>query len=314
MDNNKTIGIDSAFKWVKQDKIKSLLADFSGLIFVALCLLLTNIPNIVTDNAAVESIINEPLSNTLVHSNQQYLKQIEQEAIDDFLLLTEISVFLDLVQSSQVGVSFIAEFKVTVGNAISGLNHGIKRAQEITLASAAATKIIQLISQIADYISPTLLQLSLWVWLLYFILDVFKTSGEVPLSMRLGIKHIATSLSICFLVMHLILPYSIHLSAVTSKILHADLKADNRSKLSNLHDHFIQEPPTRKLKDKAKNNIHYLNKLSTKKIHHKTESLLDYLLVAFSLWVFNLVIMPLVVLYFLYRLIPQLIFTKEYRE
>ena len=128
--------------------------------------------------------------------------------------------------------------------------------------------------------------------MLYFILDACKKSGEVPAGVRQSSKKIATTLSIFFLIMHMLLPYSIHFSAVTINILHADLKTDNHSKLANLHGHLIQEPTTHKLKDKAEHNIHYLNKLSSKNIHHKTESLLDYLLVAFCLWVLNLVIMP----------------------
>lgn len=80
--------------------------------------------------------------SSLAIANQVYLKQLEHQGEADLVKLIEITTALNVVQSSEIGVSFIADFNVKVGQVLHDLNVAFKRAIEVNLLSVMALKVI----------------------------------------------------------------------------------------------------------------------------------------------------------------------------
>lgn len=253
-------------------------------------------------SATVKHAGESQLPQSISAANQAFLKQAEALAVHDFLLLTEVSAILDVVQSSQIGISFIADFNVTVGHAISELNQGSKRALEVNMLSAALIKLIALIARFCSYIASGIYIILLWVWLLYLLLLRLRSVSQVPDKVVKGAQVIANEVLVIFLVVYLFIPYSIHLSSVTSYYLHHQVKTDNSQKVKAIHSAIYSGVDQSKLKDKAQTSISHLKKISASDLHYKVENLFSYLLQAIAITLFDLLLMPFIVLYGLYRI------------
>lgn len=243
---------------------------------------------------------------SLVASNQQYLAQMEEKALEELLILAEIAVVLDVVESSQIGVSFIADFNVTVGHTISRLNAAVKKAIEINLTSTAAIGLIQVIARTSEFIAPILLKISLWVWLGYLLLIWANEHTPIPEKVLRRLRTLAKEVLMLFLLLHFVLPYSIHFSSATSHYLRTQTQIDNGNQLRNIHGDLVAKVPDNKLKEKASASIDHLKNLSVKTLHRKTENVFKYLINVWILTLFDLVIMPVVILFGLYQLLRKL--------
>lgn len=255
-------------------------------------------------------------TNTIAIENQQYLKQAEKEAVEDLLKLSAISATLDVVSSSQLGISFIAEFTVTLGHALNELNRGIKRALEVNMLSAAAIKVIGIIARASEHTHHLLVLLCLTSWFFYFVFDIASEYVNVPASVVRQARVLSGRLLIVFLTFYLLLPYSIHFSALASQHMHAKIKEDNRNKLDNLHGSLVirgeaHSPSKKSFKSRAKASIHHLDTAQAKGIHQKVESLFSYLLISLTITLFDLVIMPVGILYGLYRICRQVLVVDD---
>jgi hypothetical protein len=296
--------------------------DHLGLIFVVCALVYThlNTEQRQQDKAALDKLYSgvfhhtPPSFNTrtIALENQHYLKQAEKEAVEDLLKLSAISAALDVVSSSQVGVSFIAEFNVTLGHALNELNRGIKRALEVNMLSVAAIKVLGIIARAGEHTHHILIFLCLWSWLFYFLFDMASEHVKVPASVIRQMRVLSGRFLIVFVTFYLLLPYSIHVSALVSQQLHTKMREDNRTKLDNLHGSLIikedaHDASKNSFKHKARSSINHLSQAQTKGIHQKVESLFSYLLISLTITLFDLIIMPVVILYGLYRICRQVL-------
>ena len=315
----------SLFSHSRLSKLLSVIKFFSerlGLILVisALVFMHLSAEQRQKDKAAFETFYNglfhqKPPSlqtSTIAIENHSYLKQAEQEAVSDLLKISEISAALDVVSSSQVGISFIAEFNVTLGHALNELNRGIKRSLEVNMLSAAAIKVIAIIARASEHSHQLLISLCLWSWLFYFVLDIASEHVKVPVSAVRQARVLSGRILILFITFYLLLPYSIHFSALVSQQLHAKIKEDNRTKLDSLHGSLVvkddkKDSSKKSFKAKAKSSINHLSTTQAKSIHQKVESLFGYLLISLTITLFDLVIMPIVILYGLYRICRQVL-------
>ncbi|TDF41458.1 hypothetical protein EYS14_00950 [Alteromonadaceae bacterium M269] len=321
--------INARRKSLKANKLMPLLRFFSerlGLVIVILALVFTHLS---ADKRQQETKAFDELYHSLFHhtppsfdsstiatENHNYLKQAEREAIDDLLKISEVSAALDVVSSSQVGISFIAEFNVTLGHALNELNRGVKRAMEVNMLSAAAIKVIGIIARAGEHTHQILISLCLWSWLFYFVLDIASEHVKVPASVVRQVRVLSGRVLILFVTFYLLLPYSIHFSALVSQQLHAKIKEDNRTKLDNLHSSLViaddkKDSSKDSFKAKAKSSINHLSKTQAKGIHKKVQSLFSYLLISLTITLFDLVIMPIVILYGLYRICRQVLIVDD---
>lgn len=245
--------------------------------------------------------------NTLATTNQQYLKQVEHQGLDDLLKLIEISAILNVMQSSEIGVSFIADFNVTVGEVLKELNHSIKTAIEINLASVAVTKLIGLVARLSHFISPLILYACLGLWAVFLLFWTARNQKWVPQHIALNTRLLAKQATLIFVIFHLILPYSIHFSALISQEINHELHQNSSQQLDSVHSAVTALHGKGELKTKAKNSIHSLKNVSSKHIHKKTESLFAYLLWRLVLTLFDLIVMPLIIVAGLYFLTKGLL-------
>lgn len=238
----------------------------------------------------------------IVDANQLYLSNSEHKSITSFLLLSEISALLAMVSSSEVGISFIANFNVSIGNALQVFSDLVDRGLAINLLSIGAIKILQLINNFSDCLILWLSGIILCIGFGYFfLLALFK--DHIINQLILSLFH---KLFLLMLILHIAVPYSIHISASTSHYLLNDIKQHNESKLLNLHHHTLKEKSHKNPKDRAKQSIHSLEKLTTKSLPQKIENVIHYILAKFIYDVFELILMPFGVLYLLYTLLRKI--------
>ncbi len=240
-------------------------------------------------------------ADSLVVTNQLYLQQTKLQGMDDLIKLLEMVAILDVMKSSQIGVSFIADFNVTVGQVLAELNRSIKIAIEVNLASVAAVEIIGLVAQVSHLLAPFLLPVVLVLWLVFFVFWFTRQRKLVPQHVALVTRLLAKRATLIFVTFHLLLPYSIHFSAHISQVINAQTQQHNSQRLSNIHSVITALPNDHELKNRAKSSIHHLSSVSAKQMHKKTENLFAYLIWRLVLTLFDVVLMPAAILYALYR-------------
>ncbi len=233
----------------------------------------------------------------LYQQNQQYLEHTRAQAQQDFSRLAALTGLLEVAQSSQIGVSFIADFNVDVGNALAALTRLLERGSEVAMASAATLMVLSLVSDTADAISPAILQVTLIVALVWQLMRLFggAEQHQIPVREATGL------LFSVYLVLHLALPYSLHLAQGISHNVSADLRQTNRQSLSDMHLQLFDKSGGKDLKHSAENSVDKLKKLSSDHINHKVSNLSSYVINTLTLALFDLVLLPGVLLFMLYR-------------
>ena len=233
----------------------------------------------------------------LYQQNQHYLGQLKSDAQQDFNRLAALTGLLDVAQSSQIGLYFFAEFNVDVGNALAAFTSLVERGAEIAMASTTALILISLLSDMAETVSPMALQLSLIAAIIWFAMRLLHaTEKHQQLARQL------TGLTFfIYLLLHLALPYSLHLSAGISQQITADFRQDNSQSLSQIHLHIMGNNNKQDLKQKAELSVDKLKKMSSAHINQKVESLSSYVIKSLALTLFDLLLMPGLILLMLFR-------------
>jgi len=253
-----------------------------------------------SNNLPIRSLQNDLTLDKLALSNQTYLKQAERKAMDDFVMLAEISAFLNVISSSEVGISFIADFNVTVGQALHEFTKGVERAAEVCLISLMSIESISVIVTAGDGVAPVLLQICLWSILSYLIFGFIGEKVALPKSLITRLRKISMTSLLVFVCFHLILPYSIHLSSITSHHLIEDKKLNNSKNLASIHEHLLYKGQQKDLRDRAEHSIHHLRNSTPKDLKNKMGGVIGYLVSNLALSFLEFILFPGVILYGLY--------------
>ncbi|MCY7295013.1 hypothetical protein [Alteromonas sp. a30] len=235
-------------------------------------------------------------NETLLTANQHYLKGVEQQALDELILLVEVTTLLDIAESSQIGVSFIADYNVTVGQLLKELNQGLKQGIDVTMGSIVAVRVLGLLAQSAHFLSPYLMWLCLIFWTLYALLAMVREKKLIPQRVLINARLITRHTTLLFIVVHLLLPYSIHFSALASEQISSKLQLSSQANLSQLHGSLLSFTAGHKLEERAKSSIHHLKSVGQKHVHQQTERVLSYVLWKITLLALNLILMPGIIL------------------
>ena len=248
-------------------------------------------------------------SGSLAIANQVYLKQLEHQGEADLVKLIEITTALNVVQSSEIGVSFIADFNVKVGQVLHDLNAAFKRAIEVNLLSIMALKVIALAAQVAHLLAPYLFWSSMVLWAAYALLAIAREKKVLPQRVLVNVRMSARHLTMLFVIAHLLLPYSLHFSGVISEHLNHTVRGTHQNNLAVSHQLIVSSTKDSHLKSQAESSIHHLKSLSKKQVHSHTQNMLSYVMWLTVQTFFNLVLMPSVLLisfYFMARnLMPR---------
>lgn len=208
----------------------------------------------------------------LMQSNLEYLTELEKKDRNDLLLLAGIDGFLSLVDSSELGVSFIVDAKIQVGSILSPLMDVTKNAFESTLASLFLTVGMQEVLSLVAWLSPYFAKLLLFLISVYCLLSVNPSKSNW---FRIHVKSMVKYVSIIFVTLHLLIPYSVHFSAQVDKAVYQSLSSDISNDLENLHHEIVSKNDTTDVKQKAENTIKNLERMLLN-IPEKTEALISY--------------------------------------
>ena len=233
---------------------------------------------------------------TIAVTNQMYLRQIEQQGLDDLLIIVEISSLLNVVASSQVGVSVIADFHVTVGHLLKDLNRALQRAVEINLAAVAAARILGIGARVGHFVAPYLMLLCLGLWSTYALLVIAKSNKWLSRQVLNYLAKIAVCTTVLLVFVHLLLPYSLYFSSLLSQQMHADTQRAASEKLAHAQHAVRHLSHHDSLSARAKSSISHLQTTAVKGVHQQTENIFAYLLWRIALGLCNLVLLPLAIL------------------
>ncbi|MFT4764311.1 MAG: hypothetical protein ACI9OH_001405 [Oleispira sp.] len=234
---------------------------------------------------------------SLYHHNQNYLSEAHVLATTDIVNFTELLAVTEVTRSSTVGVSFFASFNVDIGNVLHSFSIILEKGIDVQLVSLAAIEVLMLLDTLAYWVSPFLLKLVILTSIIYYLTHLIL----MPKNISLKIYQVGKVMAVLFLLGHIALPYSIHLSSLVSQVLTQEKKSSISSALQHTHDELTISKQNTNFKDHAESSLHYLKSISRKHITHKVSTVSKHVFTSIALNIFDLLIMPGLLLFLLYK-------------
>ena len=246
----------------------------------------------------VDNYFNE---QPLIQSNQNYLQNLAKKDRSELLLLSEITGFLSLIQSSELGVSFVLDAQIQVGNILNPLTDITQQSFNSTLSSLHLTNGLQKVFILLAWITPKVAICLLLLISFYCFLKLKSLHSTLKGHMKPIIINIATLL----FTLHLLIPYSLYMSAKIDKALYHSFSMDVQSDLKNLHQTLVSDKNKNGLIEKTEYFIKNLERMLLD-IPKKTEALISYHSNQTILTALRIIIMPGLILLLLF------LFTRFY--
>jgi len=240
---------------------------------------------------------------SLHHQNQAYLDKARALATTDIVHLSELLAVTEVARSSDVGVSFFASFNVDVGNLLYSFSTLLEEAIGVMLASLSAIEFLVLVDEFANWLSPFLFELVILTAIIFYATKLLLKPENVS-TRTLAFCKLATSL---FLLAHIALPYSIHLSPLVSQELTESKRQDISLSLKHTHNELTSTKKSTDLKDNAEASLQHLKTMPRKHITQKVSNLSKHIFTSIAINVFDLLIMPLLLLLLLNKLCIKII-------
>lgn len=240
---------------------------------------------------------------SLYHHNQSYLTKIQVLATTDMVNFTELLSVTEIARSSTVGISFFASFNVDIGNVLHSFSIILEKGVEVQLTSLAAIEILMLLDDFAYWVGPFLFKLMILASIIYYLTQLVF----MPKSISLKVYRVGEMMIVLFLLGHIALPYSIHISSLVSQVLTQEKRNNISSALQHTHDELTIIKKNASFKDHAESSLQYLKSISRKNITHKVSSVSKHVFTSIALNVFDLLIMPGLLLFILYKACLRLI-------
>lgn len=155
----------------------------------------------------------------LVAANASYLAYLETKLLADYSAMLGLSALVDVAASSQFGVDFIVDVNVQVGELLNNLSQVLEQGKSYLLWAMAAVGALEIIALLSKYIAPVLFHALLWALFIWLFAGLFRHQVLHSVLARQGIR----TLLVLFLVSHIALPYSIHLSASATRVMDSAL-------------------------------------------------------------------------------------------
>jgi len=250
------------------------------------------------------TFLAEWLSSASLHlKNQAYLDSARLLAATDLAYMGELSAVTEVARSSQLGVSFFASFNVEVGNLLHAFTNILDRGIAVLLASLSAIEFLVLVDDIAHWLSPVLFEVTIILAIGFYLAKLLSLSNILIVKI-MQLAQLSLGL---FLIAHLALPYSIHLSAVVGQELSQSKRQVIAQTLKYTHDDMVVRNKRQDLKESAESSLRNLKKTHQQHLNHKVSNLSKYLFRSIALNVFDLFFMPTFLLFLLCRIFRKLI-------
>ncbi|WCN08901.1 hypothetical protein [Marinomonas mediterranea] len=250
------------------------------------------------------------MSSLYLH-NQSYLSSVQAVANTDILNFTELLAVTEIASSSTVGVSFFASFNVDIGNVLQSFASLLEQGIGVQLASLAALEILALLNDLSYWVSPLLFKLVLLTSILYYVAKLLLRSQSISSTLY----HVGKVAVAMFLLAHIALPYSIHLSSLISQELTQEKRQNLSNLLQNTHNELVSHKQHKSFTAHAEDSLHYLKSMTRKHITHKVSTVSKHVFTSIALNVFDLLIMPILLLVLLYKGCMRIIPVNEiYRD
>ncbi|BDX05511.1 hypothetical protein [Planctobacterium marinum] len=234
----------------------------------------------------------------LVQANSEYLAGLESHLLADYMGLLGLSAVVDVAASSQFGLSFIFEMNVQVGELLNNLADILERGKSYLLMAMAAIGALEAVALMSEYLAPLLFELLLATVFFWSLVSLLFQSAVHSVIMGQLVKLIA----VLFLISHLAIPYSIHLSSGATQVVNKLLG------MQSSHQYFShvaeelsgQSSVTAQadLKDKGKSGVHFLHKAAAAKLNQKVQRSSHIVMRSAAHLLLTLVVIPGVLLLF----------------
>ncbi len=193
------------------------------------------------------------IEQELTRQNLAYLSHVERESRGNLIKLAEIFAVLKVIESGQVGISFIIDAQVRVGRALAAFSDLVERGIVVSVVAASAAVGLKGLVRLADVVSPILFKLALPLLATYFIAASISSAHLVTIVSRV----LSEAIVALFLTAYLLIPYSIHGTGWLSQQITADLKQEGREHLNHIHQELTQGKQRKaRLKERAEHAIH----------------------------------------------------------
>lgn len=164
-------------------------------------------------------------------ANRAWLGAASAEIRHDVTLLAEIWALLNIVQSTEIGVSLLVSADIEVGQALSSLAALVGQAMAVGTAAAALAAAWSVVLTLCAAAAPVALQ----AVLLFGGLSLLG-AGRGPIeAIRAPLRDLAVLSARVFAVLWVVVPYALNLSGWASERATAFLGADDAAVVSNLH-------------------------------------------------------------------------------
>ena len=243
----------------------------------------------------------------LHNQNQDYLSKVSELTAIDIIYFSELLAVTEVARSSQIGVSFFASFNVDVGNILHSFSMLLEKGIEVQLASLAAIEVLTLLDTLAHWLSPLLFKLAILTTIFYYMASL----TFIPKSILLKLRHIGQLAVVVFLLAHVALPYSIHLSSLVSKELTQVKKQTISLSLLHTHAELTSAKKSTSLKDNAEKSLHNLKSMPRKHITQKVANVSKHVFMSIALNLFDFLVMPILLFLLLNATFMKLMSIKK---
>ena len=269
--------------WLK-DNEKGLLALAASVLFLIMVLGLN--PASAPDESARKKIID---------LNTEYLDHIEKESRQEMIKLSEIAAFLDVIESGQVGISFIADVQVTIGKALSKISSMIEKSIQAMLVSAISTELLKLITWLADHLSGIVLKI---FSIIFFVWCVLRLLPDYFIHARHIGRWLTETFLMVFLALYLVIPYSVHVTSIISTDFVEALKGEHSENLDNLHSSIDTVSSDASIKTRAEHAIKEFEE-AVLDVSAKIDNLAKFFIARLAIAVVETLILPIGLMWFL---------------
>ena len=220
-----------------------------------------------------------------------YLNESQKISRQNIILLYELKALIAPIQHSNVGISFIVDIQVGIGDILASLNKLISDTIKIDILAISAIEVIKYVIISSETITPWLFASVLLVGTIFGLCHSFSNNYGLHIALCNKITKIIVVL---FFVLHILLPYSLFSAALLSKnILNSD-KTENRVMLHHLHDEINATHIKGTFKQRAEKSMHSFEKIILD-LPHKIESMVIYHTKHMAITAFEFLFLPFVI-------------------
>ena len=208
----------------------------------------------------------------IVRVIHHYLTGSEHQARNDLVKLMELEALMVPLQHSVVGISFLVDIQVGVGQMMASFTHLLAEAIVVTLSLISTIEVLRVILDFSEMATP-------WVWIALLFSGILFGFSHSVIENRgwlttLGRRSIKLTLGL-FLLLHILVPYALYGSAILSKHLLAETKQSSALFLEHLHQQSGAQHKKADMKTRAEAVVDTFEKV-TLDLTHRVEGMAVY--------------------------------------